>query len=401
MMKHTYRILPAFSPVSLLTGIAGLFLCMCWGGANAQNLYISKFIPTNPLNRQNADHRVELFYEGKKDYLDLSGYVLVTRHYILRLPNNTFIGPMSALRLGSVSNESNKDLDLEYNYQRDFAPRVTEGTDEGDFAVLYDPNRNIVDAFYFGPQKTVSFLPSRASLKTYRENIEVSIPDEEDSRWSYLQNPEDPAMAFICINHFWHPTSRRSNIFPAARYRFLQAKYVDGIVTVKWKTLFENDCYVHTVERSTDGNTFEVLEKLRGPVNSSQPFDYTYYDAVVEKNRVYYYRIANIDKFGNVVQSSLTKIRTEENPGGFTFDILPADKHTIASLNVRFSAKESQTVRIKLLDEQLREIANLYQGSIEAGKQNLLNYTKPLPVGKYFVVVSTDQRRYYEPFVVH
>lgn len=400
-MKRICRISPDYVTVSLRTGITGLLLCICWVGACAQSLYISKFVPSNPLNPQNADHRVELFYEGKKGYLDLSGYLLVTRHYVFRLPNNTFIGPMNALSLGRVTNEANKHLDLEYSQQRDFTQREIEGTDEGDFAVLYDPNRNMVDAFYFGPQKSVSFLPTRVSLKTYRENIELAVPDEGDSRWAYLQNPEDPAMAFICINHNWHPTSRRSNIFPAARYRFLQAKYVDGIVSLKWKTLFENDCFVHTVERSTDGNTFEVLEQLRGPINSSQPFDYTYYDAVVEKNRVYYYRIANIDKFGNIIQSSLTKIRTEENPGGFTFDILPADKHTISSLNIRFSAKESQTVRIKLLDEQLREIANLYQGSIEAGKQNLLNYTKPLPVGKYFVVVSTSQRRYYEPFVVH
>ncbi|MDX2247074.1 MAG: hypothetical protein SF052_09880 [Bacteroidia bacterium] len=399
-MSHTYRISPAASPVSLLTGAIGLVLCLCGSMMNAQNPYISKFVPRNPLNPQNSDHRIELFNENSKDYLDLSGYLLVTRHYIFRIPANTFIGPMKAIRLGDVASETNRGLDLEYIHQRDFSTREAEGKDEGDFAVLYDRSRNIVDAFYYGPQKTVSFIPTRVSLSTYRENIEVTVPDEEDSRWSYLQNVEDPAMAFVCVNQNWHPTSRRSNLFPATRYRFLQARYVEGIITVSWKTLFENDCYVHTIERSTDGNSFEVLEKLRGPVNSQEPFDYTYYDAVVEKNRVYYYRVVSIDKFGNTVLSSLTKIRTEENPGGFAFDILPADKHSTSSLNVRFSAKENQNVRIKLLDEQLREIAILYQGTIEAGKQNLLNYTQPLPVGKYFVIVSTNERRYYEPFVV-
>ncbi|MEZ4828421.1 MAG: hypothetical protein R3C61_19335 [Bacteroidia bacterium] len=383
-----------------LPGLTVLFFFFCIP-AFTQNLYISRFVPGNALNPQNASHRVEIFYEGKRNYLNISGYVLVTRHYVFRIPNNTFIGPMSALRLGNTTSEGNRDLDLDYTHQREFATREDRLPDEGDFAVLLDPARNIIDAFYFGPAKEVAFLPSMVSLQTYRENIEVAIPDENDSRWSYLQNPEDPAMAFICVNHNWHPTSRRSNLFPATRYRFLQAKYVEGIVTVKWKTLFENDCFVHSVERSTDGNTFEVLEQLRGPVNSAEPFDYTYYDAVVEKNRVYYYRISNVDKFGNVVQSSLTKIRTEENPGGFTFDVLPSDKASTSALNVRFSARESQTVRIKLLDEQLREISLLFYGSIEAGKQNLLNYTRPLPVGKYFVVVSTDQRRYYEAFVVH
>ena len=67
---------------------------------------------------------------------------------------------------------------------------------------------------------------------------------------------------------------------------------------------------------------------------------------------------------------------------------------------MRFSARESQHVKVKLLDELLREIDILYTGTIEAKKQNLLNYTHQLPVGKYFVIVSTGSKRYYEPLVV-
>lgn len=365
-----------------------------------QDLYISRFVPGNPQNRIDVNHRIELFNEGRT-YKNLSGYILATRYYVIRIPRNTYVGAMNSFIMGKGSGESGRSLNLEYDEVADFIPRTFHGEGEGDFAILFDRNRNIVDAFYYGPLEQVGFLPDRQAVNFSDGRTEINVPSEDDSRWSYLQNPDDPAMAFICVNRSWHPTSRRTNLFPATRYRFLQAKYLDGVVTVKWKTLFENDCYLHTIERSTDGKTFKVLDELRGPVNDSDPFDYTYYDAEVEKNRVYYYRIVNIDKFGNIVQSNATKIRTEENPGGFAFDILPSDNNNgRRTLNVRFSTRESQYIRVKLLDEQLREIAVLYQGEIEGQKQNLLNYTRPLPIGKYFVIVSTQERRYYEPFVV-
>lgn len=382
---------------TVILSIISLFMIPVSG----QSLYLSQFVPGNQSNPNDLNHKIEIFNESQREYKDISGYLLVTRRYIVRFPESTYLPPLSSLKLGKLSTDR-EILDLEYVSMQDFMVRIPSGNDEGDFAVLYDRNLQIVDAFYYSRNKSVNFLPTSENFVTYQQQkISVKVPEEGDSRWSFIQNPSDPAMAFVRINDRWKPNSRRTNLFPATKYRFLQAKYVEGIVTVKWKTLFERDCYYHTIERSSDGgNNYQLMGSQKGPINNSTPHDYTFYDAKVEKDRVYYYRITNLDKFGNLIQSKPVKVRTEENLGGFTFDILRDEQETASTLNVRFSSKEDQKVRVKILDEEFREIAVLFYGNIEADKQNLINYTEPLNIGRYYLIVSTENRRYYEPFFV-
>jgi hypothetical protein len=178
----------------------------------------------------------------------------------------------------------------------------------------------------------------------------------------------------------------------------VQTQYVDGIVTVKWSTRFEKDCYFHVVERSTDGKNFREIERVRTSGNTPGGQAYSCYDPKVEKDRVYFYRISNLDKFGNLLYSEPARVRTEASPDGFTFDVIRDEDRR--SLSVRFSSRDSQQVRIELLDEELRKISTLYLGDAEAEKQNLVSYNQSLPIGKYFVIVSTEERRFYEPFIM-
>ncbi|WNJ20901.1 hypothetical protein [Pontibacter sp. G13] len=364
--------------------------------AYAQDVYISRYIPGITASAQDPTHRVELFNESPTEYADLSGYYLLTRYYILKFPANTYIAPMGSLDMGS---KQAKGVDLVFDRKSRFSVRRPEGEDEGDYVVLYNRKQEIVDAFYFGKRVSVTFLPSQAQVPDPQiGDILLKAPDESDYRWTFLRNPRDPAMSFVRINGSWRPNDRVKNMVPATHYRLTGTKFVDGIVTLKWKTLFERDCYHHVVERSTDSKHFFPIERLVGPQNQAGAFEYTYYDAEVQEDRVYYYRIANIDKFGNTVYSKVAKVRTQQEAGSFTFDLIQDEVE--GAVNVRFSSRREQMVRMKLLDEELRQIDLLYVGDIEAEKQYLVNYTKRLPVGKYYVIVTAEERRYYEPFIV-
>lgn len=374
-----------------LLGLLGLGpLAPLW----AQPVYISKYAPGQAHDRT---HRIELFNESRQETADLSGYYLLTRHYAVRLPEGNRLGPLQALRMGHAGGGT---LDLDFLSLRDRLTFSSDGAqDAGDFVLLFDRELRIVDGCFLSREAEVDFLPAEREFL----GLTFLIPAEQDYRWApRINNLPDPAMEFLRIKGKWVINSR-SRILKhalATDYRLLQARYVEGIVTVRWKTAFEQDCYYHLVERSTDGNDYRPLRQVEARQNQGETSEYAFYDTEVQTNRVYYYRISNIDKFGQVITSPPTKVRTEDNPDGFTFDLLQGEGEGQDILNVRFSSREKQQVRMQLMDEELREIAVLYLGGVEAEQQNLVTYTRSLPVGKYFVIVNTDDKRLYEPFIV-
>jgi hypothetical protein len=378
-----------------------VFLWLTWLSTlslAAQGVYISRLAPGNPQHQHDVLFRIDLFNESDK-YVDLSGYVLMTRHFSLQLPAKTFIAPYSALRVGR--NDFNGDLDLAFSHLPTWKERQIDTEEEGDFVALLDPSLEMIDGFLFSPRATVNFLPSRDWLSPpSSECLRLQVPDESDYRWRYLRSRHDPAMAFVRIDQNWRPNSRNRNLLPATQYRELSAKYVDGIATLRWRTLFERDCFYHTLERSTDGKNYRPIEQVSGPVNSDEPFQYTLYDTGVERDRLYYYRISYTDKFGYTTYATPTKLRTQETPGEFTFDVIRAETEGSRSFDVRFSSKAQQQVRVKLLDEALREISVLFYGTVEAERQTLINYQNELANGKYYLIVATEKRRYYEPLII-
>ncbi|MEO1451194.1 MAG: hypothetical protein AAFV07_16810, partial [Bacteroidota bacterium] len=82
------------------------------------------------------------------------------------------------------------------------------------------------------------------------------------------------------------------------------------------------------------------------------------------------------------------------------FDLIPSEVEGGPSVDVRFASQIDQVVRVQLLDEEFREMAMLYYGMVEADRQHLVTYNRPLVIGKYYIIVSTPQGRYYETFVV-
>ena len=344
----------------------------------AQNVYISKYVSGIPGQPNDRIHRIELFNESGKEFQDLSGYFLMTRNYLFQFPPQTYIRPLQSFRLGYESVAG--DLDLVYSRSPLWKDRQPQGSQGGNYAILFNPDAGVEDAFYFSWSETVDFLPS-SEVWTHeeQENKRLIAPEEISSEWLHLKASQDPAFAFYRIAGRWQVGSRNKNILPAVQYHTPKISYHEGVVSLNWSTQEERDCFTHTVERSTDGKRYQAIVDLAGQGISTQEQEYTFFDTDIEQDRLYYYRIANTDKFGNVVFSTPVKIRSEEEKGGFALEILKGDTSTDNALNLRFSGKEEQQIRIQLMDEELREIAVLYYGMIEANKQNLIIYKGDYP----------------------
>ncbi|MEL6695945.1 MAG: hypothetical protein AAFP89_06875 [Bacteroidota bacterium] len=368
-----------------------LFLPSLGASLCAQSLYLSRIAPGFPGNPEHPAHRISIFNEAST-YQEISGYTLVTRSYVVVLPAQTFVRSKKSIDIGFEGLNLNIHLDTLSTLIR----KQVDNPSLGDYVALFDQKGNLVDALYYGPSENVAYLPEQISAN----NALLLLPTETNDVWEFMRNPVDPAVAFVRINRKWRANSRTKNLIPATNYRSVIPTYQDGIVTLDWKTMYEYDCFMHLLERSIDGKNFQLIRQVPGVRESEDVKSYREYDSNIEKERVYYYRVTHVDKFGEIISSNMAKVRTEDNPSEFSFEILKGERGTDQVLNVRFASVLNQQVRIKLLDEELREIAILFYDDIDAYKQNLVTYQKPLPVGKYFVILSTEEKRYYEPFII-
>lgn len=369
---------------------ANLLICSF---ANSQSLYFSRYIGLNYLN--DPVYQVDIFNPADQPR-SLSNYMLVSRQFVAKFPVGTRIDAYSKLSLGKHNSQS---LDLPFNQIQDFIIRIPEDNELGDYLILFDPSGKIVDAFYFGPSRAVSFLPDEGELITFsNEQIPFEVPDEIQSVWNYLQISPDPALAFVRINGQWQVSSRQRNTLPATAFGPLEAKYVRGIVTVNGQSRFERDCLPHQLERSEDGRNFERIHRFPQTQNADGITAYRYYDDNVQPNKRYFYRLKNEDKFGFVVFSNLVEVQTDDLPSDFSLEVFQSNSG--GNINVRFSSRQARRVRIKLLDEQFRELDLLFYDDLEENSQQLIKYEPALPPGKYLILADVGERRLFETLII-
>lgn len=378
----------------LILAVSPLFLSFASG---QESIYLSRYIGNNYL--EDPFYRLEIF-NPTESVQDVSGYMIASRQYVVLLPAGVQIPPLSRLSLGK-SGSPGGPIDVDFAAVGDFIIRIPSSQEQGDYVVLMDRRRNIVDAFYFSPLPIVNFLPDEGKLITFQsKEIPFEVPEEQRSIWKYLQVSPDPAMAFIRINDQWQATSRTRNTLPATAFGVINGKYVNGVVAITCSTLFERDCLPHELERSEDGLSFLPATTLPSHRNAPDVRAYRFYDDQIQPNLRYYYRVKNRDRFGQVTYSQLVEVRTDEVTDDFQIEVFLGQQAGGNSLNVRFSTRDAQAIRIKLLDEQFRELSLLFYDQLAAFSQNLIKYTGPLPAGKYFIVADTDGRRYYEELIV-
>ncbi|MEL6194148.1 MAG: hypothetical protein AAFR66_18955 [Bacteroidota bacterium] len=366
----------------------------------AQDLYISKYVGTGHVS--DRQHYLEIFNESPQYHRDISGFLLLTRNYALKLPLNTNIGPMQAIRVGYAQSGEKLDVVL-HTEQKFFLKRESDPNEEGDFALLINKDWEEVDGFYFSPETEAAFLEEEVELAEWESpESPLPIPGRADDVWNYLRISPDPTFAFVRISDKWKINSRKNsaNLLPATKYNSLKATFEEDQILLSWKTLYENDCYQHEIERSQDGTNFRVINSVPAFVNSEDLQSYNFQDVSVNAGETYFYRLSNTDKFGTRIYSEPVRVIASSELSRLSIDLVSLSQFDGKSLDVRFNAAQDQEVRIKILDEEFREIDVLYYGLVRADKQHLIKYQDPLPFGKYYLIADTPLDRSFIEFII-
>jgi|GEM_PF-2995042 len=80
--------------------------------------------------------------------------------------------------------------------------------------------------------------------------------------------------------------------------------------TLKWSTAMEIDNYYFTVDRSSDGENFEELERIPGAGNTTEKMDYKYED--LQPFEITYYRLKQTDYDGTEEVLGIQVVRRDE-----------------------------------------------------------------------------------------
>ncbi len=183
----------------------------------------------------------------------------------------------------------------------------------------------------------------------------------------------------------------------------------DGRVNLHWVTESEinNDAFI--LERSLDGEEFEVLDEIAGHGSTSERHVYNYIDENVFNGMVYHYRLSDRDYNG--VITTHTVVSAVPNSVGIiaesgidkvieSFDFAPAypnpfNPETTLRFAVPNTSGKVRNVRLNVYNMLGQHVATLYNGPLGGGEfrmkwDGLNDNGQSQPSGMYVLRFSSD-----------
>ncbi|HSU27028.1 MAG TPA: T9SS type A sorting domain-containing protein [Chitinophagaceae bacterium] len=154
----------------------------------------------------------------------------------------------------------------------------------------------------------------------------------------------------------------------------------NGKIKIEWTTASETNNAFFTVEKSTDGRSWQVLKKINGAGNSSVSLDYVYFDnnPVIGSQ---YYRLKQTDIDGQSKYSStrLVKYRAD----GFNVSVYP--NPVPDQITIKITNQPVLNTEVKIFDLSGKSI---FQGNYVS---NLITIdTRKLSQGMYVVEINSN-----------
>lgn len=177
---------------------------------------------------------------------------------------------------------------------------------------------------------------------------------------------------------------------PVQLIYFYADSYIDSIV-IQWGTATETENYGYNLERSISSiNNFEWLAFISGNGNSNSPKFYSYTDTLIDSNKVYYYRLKQIDTNGSFKYSDtitvnyLTSVEDEQmqNYGFKLFQNYPNPFNP--NTNISFQILEPSEVKLLVYNSLGQLIKILIDDELETGYYNYNFNANNLSSGVYF-----------------
>jgi hypothetical protein len=354
------------------------WLAWLWAGVVwAQPVKIFRFVPGNYLS--DNLHKVEIVCEKETD---ISGYLLVTRDYSVRIPNGVKLRPGKSY----VAAKTYGDLVL--SRAPDFLIRRYSRMAAGNYVALFNRGGQMVDGFYHAQIPNVPFLPdSGVCILQNMKTVPFKLPPEQLPIWGYFPLGDDPAVGYERTREGWKPIAANPER-PQVAFLEFSGRYVNGAVALTWLAAGED--WPVRVERSYDQKRFDLVAVLEGGVGEGR-----FFDTDVPENRTLYYRLSA----GNA-RSRVLEIGTYPPVREFELELLPKTVVDARELSIRLYSGFSQRVRVKIFDASGAMASLLLDEWMFADTGHLLRPAMPLPPGRYQVVAETELQRYFDRFEV-
>jgi hypothetical protein len=167
-------------------------------------------------------------------------------------------------------------------------------------------------------------------------------------------------------------------------------------VNLAWITMTETNNDYFTIEKSTDGVTFEELEKVAGAGNSTYERDYV----AIDKQPAYgsnYYRLKQTDYNGEFVYSKIIMVNLSDPGLALTVYPNPAINNEI---KVNVTGNEGDQVNVVLKDVLGK---TYYNKTILLGtgcNKIHINRDNTMPAGIYFIVATSTNKQFTQRIIV-
>jgi parallel beta-helix repeat protein len=216
--------------------------------------------------------------------------------------------------------------------------------------------------------------------------------------WSYTHSLGLSASAATSVTATQTNASNSSSQFTACSSPPLPVTLFDFYlsrknekVLVSWVTSSEVNNNHFTVERSSDGKTFEPLGNVRGAGNSKEYNTYSFED-VTPIQGITYYRLLQVDNDGKKSYSEIKAINISTDQ---FLQIFPNPSLGVFSMNLN---SESELVDVLVLNSLGQEIYK-FSETISSGKLNKTIDLSALPNGIYYISILTGEQQIIEKII--
>ena len=172
---------------------------------------------------------------------------------------------------------------------------------------------------------------------------------------------------------------------------YFDAVYNGKSVDTKWSTASETNNDYFTVERSTDGINYSIINTVKSNAqggNSTTQLNYTLNDATV-KTGTYYYRLKQTDLNGIYNYSNIVPVTITNETDVFNVVPNPATN----SVDIMYVVYDDVPSLLKILDDQGKLVYSEQIQNIRGKRKhtiNLSNYSN----GLYFIRLTTTAKTY-------
>ena len=223
-----------------------------------------------------------------------------------------------------------------------------------------------------------------------------------DGGGSFLATGGNTNLHYVQMNvkefsEFWLGGSQSIEALPVQMV-YLEAEAMNNdSIQVRWATETEINNKEFAVERSTDGETWTVINTMPGHNNSLMQVDYAYNDLSVEPGVTYYYRLKQIDNNGNYQYTGIVQAKIN---GGGTFTVMNfVPNPTLGNTQLTVVTTKTQQVTVEFFDMLGQKVMSLEQG-LNAGSNRIDFDLHHLAAGTYSAVVTSESLVYTKKIVI-